>query len=222
MERVKQCFYVSAKMNQQPILDIIIVVGMKHKSFSRRLIVRVQEPINNLTNLITTMIVYNVTTFINISVVSGHIRMGYNINEETFNGYPIFSTYLFKQLVKAGKIRKEDSKMDETILYVCTFVRIIELPYSKINPSCRDLVAASLTAMAVSPECRTLITEGSSWLYMSNISLSYGYMRYLHIKRILRRVCVILCSCLLFQILRISTDFVMNRKKRGFRNDKKI
>lgn len=25
--------------------------------------------------------------------------MGYNIDEETFNGYPIFFTYLFKQLV---------------------------------------------------------------------------------------------------------------------------
>ncbi|KAL2721531.1 hypothetical protein V1477_020351 [Vespula maculifrons] len=74
-------------------------IKTKHKSFSRRLIVRVQEPINNLTNLITTMIVYNVTTFINISVVSGHIRVGYNIDEETFNGYPIFFTYLFKQLV---------------------------------------------------------------------------------------------------------------------------
>ncbi|KAL2721530.1 hypothetical protein V1477_020350 [Vespula maculifrons] len=105
--------------------------------------------------------------------------------------------------------RKFYLKIDETILYVCTFVRIIELSYSKINPSCRDLVAASLTAMAVSPECRTLITEGSMAIH-EHISLSYGYMRYLHIKRILRRVCVILCTCLLFQILRISTgDYKM-------------
>lgn len=70
--------------------------------------------------------------------------------------------FYLKVKVKTGRIRKADSKIDETILYVCTFVRIIELSYSKINPSCRDLVAASLTAMAVSPECRTLITEGSS------------------------------------------------------------
>lgn len=54
------------------ILEIIIVVRTKHKSFSRRLVVRVQEPINNLTNLITTMIVYNVTTFINIVTGTHH------------------------------------------------------------------------------------------------------------------------------------------------------
>lgn len=102
------------------------------------------------------------------------------------------------------------------------------------------------------PKENKIFNTDTRWLYMNAyIAIAWVCKIYLYIKRIIRRVCVILCSCLLFRILRISTGdykmathfrqsnyrklktlrisrenvlvcFVINRKEEVLKNDKKI